>query len=822
MLNPSQSRRSRANSMKNKCKKQLMVFSLIGLLLVLGGLIDDILIKCRVITKYIIVSENYILYVFSLVFTVATLGCTLLSIIVSASNNKVLGLQLREVVSLENSPLKLKTVIIITLSMVAVSIPLLAFELHTSITMLALCLISYIVYNTTILCEVVFNSETSKEIILSNLRTGKNIKPDYIQYWITALFSTITENDIAAEEEYISLLMSAANENEQNREQIGNQISQLFDLSCENQSFIDSYKRIIRLNNTSKVFFDERTIIFNHLKNYKYADPKSVDIINLSGTIDNVVLCDFLSDNEKVNICYWLFNAVLSNTSVDETDKLTSIYDGLCSLLWLDDHYGFGDVRVNTAVLFFKKAVLLAKDFEFGKEIFKQIIKAVYNRNQYRHSKPLFSFLAQLVRMIYFWSYLEVETLSEKRRQLIATLPNCVVDTIDNALLTIDFLIEKHHNGIVEFLISDSFNSNMVDPLDYWPDVLNGKAVVCTPESKIKFALWFYSIWGYGFYLFPIEKYVLTDTKEHTLLSKTVCTAALEEFDTTNYTLNTHRRECVAKLQQLFNKRSLLPAKYLEASFNTINSIIIDIIKKQTAEPLDSSLVTINDLLLKSIIDNPEILYDHTISLDSSVSVQLPQILCSNNSDYISAIVYHIKYELTNIVNLIVEKRLPKITLDFDLTGIIKLKEALEKDKFISRNYTYYDDWGIKGDIRGTQDYLELKSLVDGITPLTNYHLRPHVFLKVEDVRFNYSIVEIARETPAGEVLEKFLSQYRVANDQYNIDGAVFNKTAAVEHFKTTKLLISAKIKVETNVQTTSGFQIVFRENEDTSETNDN
>ena len=137
--------------MKSRHITQLKGFVLIGLILVLGGITDDILIKLRVITKYIIVSDNYILYVFSLIFTVATLGCTLLSIIVSANNNRVLGLQLKEIISLENSPLKLKTMIVATLLMVAISIPCLAFELNTAITMLAVCLLFHIVYNTVVL-----------------------------------------------------------------------------------------------------------------------------------------------------------------------------------------------------------------------------------------------------------------------------------------------------------------------------------------------------------------------------------------------------------------------------------------------------------------------------------------------------------------------------------------------------------------------------------------------------------------------------------------------------------------------------------------------
>ena len=230
---------------------------------------------------------------------------------------------------------------------------------------------------------MVFDSESTIEIVTENLQKGKNIKPAYIQNWLTALFSAISENDIAAEEEYLFLLRIATNANEQNREQVSKQIPKLFDISCENQSFINSYKRIIRLNDASKAIFDERTIIFNHLKSYKYATPRSINDINLSGTIESIVLCDFLTNDEKVNIGYWLFDSVLNNINIDENEKLAIVYDGFCSLLWLDDDYGFGDVRVNTTILIFKKEVLISTDFEFGKDVFKVIIKAIYNRNQF-------------------------------------------------------------------------------------------------------------------------------------------------------------------------------------------------------------------------------------------------------------------------------------------------------------------------------------------------------------------------------------------------------------------------------------------------------
>ena len=117
-------------------KKKLLYFITIGIILIILGLVCDCLIKSGIFQYYLVVNENYIVYIFFFFFTVATLGCTLLSIIVGVSSNRVLGLQLREIVSLKNSPLKLNTMIIGSMIIVGISVPALAFELTTSITIL--------------------------------------------------------------------------------------------------------------------------------------------------------------------------------------------------------------------------------------------------------------------------------------------------------------------------------------------------------------------------------------------------------------------------------------------------------------------------------------------------------------------------------------------------------------------------------------------------------------------------------------------------------------------------------------------------------------
>jgi len=97
-----------------KCRK--FVRYILPALLIIGSCIVDISIKRGVIKKYIVVNENYIFYVFSALVTIATLCCTMLSIISSVSNNKILGLELKEIISFKSSPISMKRLLILVLS----------------------------------------------------------------------------------------------------------------------------------------------------------------------------------------------------------------------------------------------------------------------------------------------------------------------------------------------------------------------------------------------------------------------------------------------------------------------------------------------------------------------------------------------------------------------------------------------------------------------------------------------------------------------------------------------------------------------------------
>lgn len=794
--------------MRNKCFKDFSKKDLFGVILILFGLSDDILIKTNIINKYLVVSDNYIYYVFSLIFTVGTLCCTLLSIIIGASSNRTLGLPLKEIITLEKSPIKLKLMLSKILFLIFISIPALAFNCNTVITILAIILMLLITYYTRILCRIVFEKDYVKDRIKESITENKKINHEYVQNWLTSLFDSINKNDIAFEEEVLSLLKIAADADKQICEQIEKQIPQLFLESCRIQPFIESYKRIIRLNDSSRVFFDESIIIFNFSKSFNHAEPQRIDAINLPGTTDDIISCDFLKDDEKVNYCYWLFKAVINNKNIDKSEKLKIVYRAFCNFIYLYDNDDYGTVRVKTAINLFRNLTLLAEDFEFGKDIFKQLIKAIYISNRSLPSKYLYALIAQIVRFIYFWSYLETETLSEKQRNYISTLPNCNADTNDNIKLSIHYFIEKYSDRIVEFLISDSFVQNINDPLDYWPEIAGGKWVVCSRENKIKFALWFYSIWGYSFSHFPIENYIVTDTEENCIISKMVCVAARNEFDINiNNNFTPKAKENIVRLQNLYNKRSDLRKDY---SFKTINALILNLSKQTEKDSLVDFNETIKQEVLELINKWSEIGIDESISTKSANIVQLPSIWYSKNDNSATSIASIIKSYFTDIVNILISKRLRTVMLSFDIEGVRTLKSELEKEQFSSRNYTFYDDWALSSEVRASEDYLKLKNLIDSIGFIRNYALRPNMFLKVKDVKFNYSFEKIESIPIDGEELEEFLSQHRIANNKYRIDDGIYDLQEAEDYIKEYKALLIVAVKIETNV--TDGFQIAFKE----------
>ncbi len=777
--------------------------------LLLFGLITDFLLFNGSIQAIITVSDNYVSDLFAMIFTVATLSCTLLSIIVSASNGKVLGLELRTIVSLKSSPIKLKEMIVITLAIVAFSILALLLDFCNSITMLAISLVAFVIFYSASLCDLVFSQKKAKELVFTDIAEANRIMPHHVQCWITALFQAIEENDYASEDEYLNLIKAAVENSSEYKKQVGNHIPKLLDASCKHQSFIDSYKRVLRLNIPSKTTFDERKYTHDYITGLEYSDPGDIYRINIKGTIEDILWCEFLDDEEKSTYGYWFLYSVSKNRYLSENEKLNILYASFRQLVSSPSRDSEFKAGVDTAVYVFRNMVLLSDDFEYGRKIFSLLLKAVYVRNNYMSSVSAANLLAQVARMIYFWSKMETETISKPRRDLIASITSQHVDSsIDNVDISLGSLIEKHHDRMVEYLIKDSFNESF-DILDYWSDTKSLKNVVVSPETKIQYALWFYLIWGYDYEVFPISKYVLTDSNDNRSLSKLVCTAALGEFLQKGTDISDRAKNGIDEIRAMFNKRNMLPPSYIVESYNVINQKVLELIEMEImeAERIEAADIRAE---LEKIMKDSDIAIDKTMSLDSAQIVQLAPFVCYKDKAKMSFVTMNLKSEIIGLFEFLVSTRLPQELLSFDLAGVVRLIALLKTKEYRFRNYSFYDNWGFHPDVRSSEQMKELISLVNAIPLNTKHNIGEYVFLDVDDICLNYNIEDIVFDEIEGEALERHLSIYRTSNEQYNIDGGVYSKTEAIEHYQNTRWILRAKLKVETNVLSTSGFQVGF------------
>lgn len=432
-----------------------------------------------------------------------------------------------------------------------------------------------------------------------------------------------------------------------------------------------------------------------------------------------------------------------------------------------------------------------------------------------------FSLLSKLVRLLFFWAYLETESLSEKRRDYIKELPDCNVETNDNVTLSLSSLLYAYKDEILKYCIKDSINkTDSFFELDYQPEMDYVKTLVGSRENKIKFALWFYSIWGKYYGPFPLDQYLAIPDKaekKDLYFYKSLCVAAISEFDSTDKCLNNKAKERVQELRCFYNNQSSIDHENIRQSFDIINHLIIQVENRLnnilTDENPQQKTTTIQEKLKDAMENNePIIIIDDSISLDNATDSLISPYICDRRYTEENRIADDLKQNMIKIANGIIRKKLPVVKLSFDKNGVQTLTNMLRSVKYTFRNYTFYDDWALAG-IRETQEYSELRSLVDKI-PNESHSPWTNVFLNLDKIRLNYSIEISPPKKLTGEILEWYLSSFRIADEQYKIDDIFYyNKNDAIKHLQDTKYTLDIRLKVETNVQSTSGFRIEYKKN---------
>lgn len=223
-------------------------------LIITVGLILDLVIIFTGIEPIIRVDDGYLQSLFAMVFTVGTLSSSILAIIISALNSGNYGFTVKQYESFKCSPLKMKHILVVSAVLILISVAENSLLLYNSITLTGIALLAYYIFNSWIIFRMVSEREYAKELINKELKS-EGIKTEYVYNWMNGLKSALAmknTKEIETCTEFLKRTMES--ENEDAKSLIQNEISEAFAVSNNNYSFMDSFSKVLRLNDSSELF----------------------------------------------------------------------------------------------------------------------------------------------------------------------------------------------------------------------------------------------------------------------------------------------------------------------------------------------------------------------------------------------------------------------------------------------------------------------------------------------------------------------------------------------------------------------------------------
>ena len=782
-------------------------------LIITVGLILDLVIIFTGIEPIIRVDDGYLQSLFAMVFTVGTLSSSILAIIISALNSGNYGFTVKQYESFKCSPLKMKHILVVSAVLILISIAENSLLLYNSITLTGIALLAYYIFNSWIIFRMVSEREYAKELINKELKS-EGIKTEYVYNWMNGLKSALAmknTKEIETCTEFLKRTMESGNEDAKSL--IQNEISEAFAVSNNNYSFMDSFSKVLRLNDSSELF-DEYDIILTYCKKLRYESITGLRSFNVSGTVDAIISSDVLTYDKKVDFVLYILYNYFDNSIISLDDKLDLINPVFERIVCFDRNDSVNSVKERIILLFYKEQILKNSNYIEAKKIFDRLSDYLFLRERVSNNEYLADTVAKIIRALYFWCYFETETLSQVHRDNLQKLISKKVQTIDNAAICISNVNRKFANQMVQQLIKDAVNHKYMDTFDYFSRYQNGKNIFWDSNNKIRFAFWLFLLYFSFNFSFSILDYCNKDDENYLLDARGLYLNVRDEFDIDTKLLTTRAKKNLEQLGDLLGLRVAVSDSLQKRMYKGINEEILKI--NQSIETRsgceDNEIVKYLAEMCSQGSDSNSLVWDHSIPLSEKAEYIFVERVCLSNyknpEKTVARSIYHF---LTYIVNEMVIRVLPKVTLTFDLKGVKKLLEKIRSlDKLSFRNYTFIDDWGLNEDVRKSSEYKELSELIKGTDKRFVQGISAECFLNIEKICFNYTVWSITKEQLTDGEVNEILSNNKLNDNEYNINGSVCDKTEAEKLVREEYQKIIATLSISTNVNSDSGFQVKF------------
>lgn len=748
------------------------------------------------------VSESYLDQIFTALCTLAVLGPTMQSVIVGAYQYKFLGFTVRELLNyLPNQPDLMYT---IWFSFLAVGIAMicLAAKLYTTMTVLTVCVIILIGESFLDIWKLLTLSD--EEDLVKELQAGNKISLEvYYAKWFPEVQQALTDGDEEKSRSYIDLIRSISQtSNEKSENILQAHARAIFPDACDRLGFVDAFKLILLLNDWTFNGLDSRAVATDYINQIRFCPDNELFKYRIASTVDDIFERLNLDDDDKIYYAYRYYWAIEQNTVAGDAVRreiIVSLFEKLCFLY----EKGTGSQR-ERVILYVARHILETEDVPDRQMQWDLLIGELY-QHRYSHDKCYIGVIAQIFRALYFYCHFETETLQEEFREGLVKLCTFSRRGKETNYPSLNKLVLQKKHELLKWFSEDLKEQHFgINMFDYFPAYDNGKTVVWDVETCTYFAFWFYLLVGYPGGLFPYE--IHSDSLNKNDIS--VCIAIVSNFNEQE-NLSENAGKKVQMMKTFLQAEYSLEGINAKRNFQYFNHALADIRKKENEErnaAISEDINKMNINIIEQLKKFEGVQYSQDISLTSAKRITLAPHISRNAMYGVENRAYYISNVISLILNDIIKKSLRTEKLWFGKDSIYRMYTLLSGNEYKYTDYLYTDDWGFSQEIRSSDKFEELKSLISKMELIPTRDLQHMVFL-CEPIRFNAHVDEYALREPTDDQCEKFVDQYKVADGKYRIDGVLYSHTQAIDCARTFKTEYCV-LSIATNVDAVSGFQV--------------
>ena len=420
--------------------------------------------------------------------------------------------------------------------------------------------------------------------------------------------------------------------------------------------------------------------------------------------------------------------------------------------------------------------------------------------------------------MVYSYSFLEQEEISDKFREEIKKYLDTNPDSINKNKVTLKKIVVENIGRIIKEISKNVINDEFYRSFEYWAEYTFVKTTVWSYETLTETLLYLYTIFYDFTNDFNLSKFILEIEATELTKQKRILETILRRIDDTkqNPKFDMIALQNIQKIcwwfafeveESRINQTAVVEMPKIYERYETIRKEISETINKKYSKS-DINIAEVN-AKLKELFDRDKCEWFSTeIEGDTETTKELMFIipLEKNNEKEIARVV---KKDINQYVNEAVKEILLPLRFSFDEYSINNLCEEIKKyDNIDYSNYDVSKDWGITKDVKEKDSFIEYLELIRSIEFIDDRIIYPKYYVKKEDLKIQAEVISVLPENLEGEELGDFVERFKSFGGIYRYEGSLINKSTLMVIVSNSYRKYKVIMKLKSKLKKDSGFRL--------------